>query len=138
MLRVGWVGRGEPRAELRDQQILVHPLRRIAHVAVPAVARDSLEQMERSAFSRFALSDYGAFNITKPIQFNGRRSMPVYELEGVRPEIPEDSAYWIAPNAIVVGRVRVLQHSSLWFGAVLRGDNEWITIGERSNVQDNS
>jgi carbonic anhydrase/acetyltransferase-like protein (isoleucine patch superfamily) len=43
---------------------------------------------------------------------------------------------WIAPNATLIGRVRLAQESSVWFGAVLRGDNEWITVGERSNVQD--
>jgi len=64
--------------------------------------------------------------------------MPVYDLEGIRPEFPEDDAYWVAPNAIVVGRVRLFEHASVWFGAVLRGDNDWIVIGENSNVQDNS
>lgn len=50
----------------------------------------------------------------------------------VRP--PTDS--WVAPNATLIGRVRLAHEASVWFGAVLRGDNEWITIGERSNVQD--
>jgi carbonic anhydrase/acetyltransferase-like protein (isoleucine patch superfamily) len=44
---------------------------------------------------------------------------------------------WIAPSAAVIGRVRLKPGASVWFGATLRGDNEWITIGERSNVQDN-
>ena len=43
---------------------------------------------------------------------------------------------WVAPNATLIGRVRLAHEASVWFGAVLRGDNEWITIGERSNVQD--
>lgn len=45
---------------------------------------------------------------------------------------------FVAPNAIVVGAVRLAARSSVWFGAVLRGDMERIEIGEESNVQDNS
>ncbi|HKY17861.1 MAG TPA: gamma carbonic anhydrase family protein [Rhizomicrobium sp.] len=62
--------------------------------------------------------------------------MPIYELDGVTPEIAEDC--WIAPDAVVIGKVRLLKGASIWFGAVLRGDNEWITIGPDSNVQDHS
>jgi carbonic anhydrase/acetyltransferase-like protein (isoleucine patch superfamily) len=62
--------------------------------------------------------------------------MPLYALEGIAPEVPADGQYWIAPNAVVIGRVRLLRNASVWFGAVLRGDNDWITIGENSNVQD--
>lgn len=64
--------------------------------------------------------------------------MPIYTIEGVAPEFPSDGRYWIAPTAVVIGRVRLMSNSSLWFGAVLRGDNDWITIGENSNIQDNS
>lgn len=64
--------------------------------------------------------------------------MPVYEVDGAVPEFPPGGEYWIAPNAVVMGRVRLMKHASIWFGAVLRGDNEWITIGENSNIQDNS
>ena len=64
--------------------------------------------------------------------------MPVFELEGICPEFPEDDVCWVAPNATLVGRVRLLKHASVWFGAVLRGDNDWIVVGENSNVQDNS
>jgi carbonic anhydrase/acetyltransferase-like protein (isoleucine patch superfamily) len=60
----------------------------------------------------------------------------IYALDGVSPELPVAGAYWIAPSADVVGRVRLLKNVSVWFAAVLRGDNEWITIGEGSNVQD--
>lgn len=45
-------------------------------------------------------------------------------------------AYWIAPTAVVIGRVRLERDASVWWGAVLRGDHEWITVGEGSNVQD--
>jgi len=43
---------------------------------------------------------------------------------------------WVAPNATLVGKVKLEQGASVWFGAVLRGDNELIHIGEQSNVQD--
>ncbi len=62
--------------------------------------------------------------------------MTVYALENAKPELAE--ACWVAPSADVMGRVRLLHNASVWFGAVLRGDNEWITIGENSNVQDGS
>jgi len=62
----------------------------------------------------------------------------IYQLDGEGPELPEAGRYWIAPNATVIGKVRLKLDASIWFGAVLRGDNEWIEIGENSNVQDNS
>ena len=58
-----------------------------------------------------------------------------YALDGIEPEI--DPTAWIAPTAVVLGRCRMAARSSLWFGAVVRGDNELITIGEGSNVQEN-
>jgi carbonic anhydrase/acetyltransferase-like protein (isoleucine patch superfamily) len=64
--------------------------------------------------------------------------MPLYAIEGVGPELPEEGHYWIAPTAVLIGRVRLLKNASVWFGAVLRGDNDWITVGENSNIQDNS
>jgi carbonic anhydrase/acetyltransferase-like protein (isoleucine patch superfamily) len=62
----------------------------------------------------------------------------IYELDGVRPALPDDGKYWIAPTAAVIGKVRLRSDSSIWFGAVLRGDNEWIELGERSQIQDNA
>jgi carbonic anhydrase/acetyltransferase-like protein (isoleucine patch superfamily) len=62
----------------------------------------------------------------------------IYELDGHRPELPEAGRYWIAPNASVIGKVRMKLDTSVWFGAVLRGDNEWIELGERSQIQDNA
>jgi carbonic anhydrase/acetyltransferase-like protein (isoleucine patch superfamily) len=59
-----------------------------------------------------------------------------YALDGIAPELPEEGAYWIAPSASVIGKVRLERGTSVWFGAVIRGDNELITIGENSNVQD--
>src|SRR6187402_753634 len=64
--------------------------------------------------------------------------MPIYELDGQGPEFPADGNYWIAETAVLIGRVRLKSHASIWFGAVLRGDNEWIEIGERSQIQDNA
>jgi len=64
--------------------------------------------------------------------------MPIYALEGIAPELPADASCWIAPNATVIGRVRLMANASVWFGAVLRGDNDWISVGENSNIQDNS
>jgi carbonic anhydrase/acetyltransferase-like protein (isoleucine patch superfamily) len=64
--------------------------------------------------------------------------MPIYELDGQAPEFPADGRYWVAETAVLIGRVRMKSHSSIWFGAVLRGDNEWIEIGERSQIQDNA
>ena len=64
--------------------------------------------------------------------------MARYELDGQAPELPADGNCYIADTAAVIGKVRLLNGASVWFGAVLRGDNEWIEIGENSNVQDNS
>src|SRR6266852_8976196 len=64
--------------------------------------------------------------------------MAIFELDGVAPELPADGRYWIADSASVIGRVRLLTDTSVWFGSVLRGDNEWIELGARSQIQDNS
>ena len=64
--------------------------------------------------------------------------MAIYELDGQGPELPADGRYWIAETASVIGRVRLKSHASIWFGSVLRGDNEWIELGERSQIQDNA
>lgn len=64
--------------------------------------------------------------------------MAIYEIDGVKPEMPDDGHWWIAETATVIGRVRLKNDASVWWGAVLRGDNEWIEIGERSQVQDNA
>ena len=62
--------------------------------------------------------------------------MPIYALQDWRPELPDEDEHWIAPNATLIGRVRLAKGVSVWFGSVLRGDNDWITVGERSNIQD--
>jgi carbonic anhydrase/acetyltransferase-like protein (isoleucine patch superfamily) len=62
--------------------------------------------------------------------------MTVLRLGDKQPELPLEGEYWIAPNATVLGNVILRPGASVWFGAVLRGDNEPITLGEDSNVQD--
>ena len=64
--------------------------------------------------------------------------MAIYELDGQGPDLPADGNYFIADTATVIGKVRLKAGASVWFGAVLRGDNEWIEIGEGANVQENS
>jgi len=64
--------------------------------------------------------------------------MAVYELDGQAPDLPADGRYWIADRAAVIGRVRLMRDASVWFNVVLRGDNEWIELGERSQIQDNA
>jgi carbonic anhydrase/acetyltransferase-like protein (isoleucine patch superfamily) len=60
--------------------------------------------------------------------------MPTYRIGEDTPDLAPDA--WVAPGAHVIGRVRLAAQVSVWFGAVLRGDNEPIAIGARSNVQD--
>jgi carbonic anhydrase/acetyltransferase-like protein (isoleucine patch superfamily) len=62
--------------------------------------------------------------------------MPLYALDGVRPELPASGVAWVAPTAVLIGRVRLAEAASVWWGAVLRGDNELIDIGAGSNLQD--
>jgi carbonic anhydrase/acetyltransferase-like protein (isoleucine patch superfamily) len=63
--------------------------------------------------------------------------MPIYELDGQGPDLPEPDRCYVADTAVLIGRVRLKPDASVWFGSVLRGDNEWIEIGEGSNVQEN-
>ena len=58
----------------------------------------------------------------------------IWELDRIAPDIAEDA--WIAPDAQIIGRVVIEPGASIWWGAVLRGDNEEIRIGRGSNVQD--
>ena len=62
--------------------------------------------------------------------------MAIYALGDVTPVFPETGNYWIAPDAQVMGDIVLKENASVWFGAVLRGDNDPIVIGENSNVQD--
>lgn len=62
--------------------------------------------------------------------------MALYALGDDAPQLAAGA--WAADSAQLIGRVRLAEGASVWYGAVLRGDNEWITIGARSNVQDGS
>ncbi|SDL25779.1 gamma carbonic anhydrase family protein [Paracoccus chinensis] len=58
----------------------------------------------------------------------------IWELDGIAPEIAPDA--WVAPDAQLIGRIVLEEEASVWWAAVLRGDNEEIRIGRGSNVQD--
>ena len=62
--------------------------------------------------------------------------MAIYQLGDDAPRIAATA--WVADSAQLIGRVQLGEGASVWYGAVLRGDNEWITLGARSNVQDGS
>ena len=62
--------------------------------------------------------------------------MAIYALGDVAPVLPESGNYWVAPDAQVMGNIVLNENASVWFNAVLRGDNDPIIIGENSNVQD--
>ena len=64
--------------------------------------------------------------------------MTIYALDGQAPEFPQSGEYWVADTAVLIGKVRLKHEASVWFGAVVRGDNEWIELGERSQIQDNA
>ena len=64
--------------------------------------------------------------------------MTIYALDGQVPEFPQSGECWIADTAVLIGKVRLKHEASVWFGAVVRGDNEWIELGERSQIQDNA
>jgi carbonic anhydrase/acetyltransferase-like protein (isoleucine patch superfamily) len=60
----------------------------------------------------------------------------VFEFDGKRPQLDPDA--YVAPTAALIGDVRLAAGASVWFGAVLRGDDSWIEVGEGSNIQDNA
>ena len=64
--------------------------------------------------------------------------MAIYALDGLTPDLPDNGSYYIADTAVLIGRVRLKTDASVWFGSVLRGDNEWIELGARSQIQDNA
>lgn len=59
----------------------------------------------------------------------------IYALGDDQPKIAEDA--WLAPGCHVIGKVDLAPKSSVWFGATLRGDNEWITVAAGTNIQEN-
>lgn len=62
--------------------------------------------------------------------------MTLYALGDKRPVLPETGRFYVAPGAQVIGDVRIGTDVTIWFNAVLRGDNDTITLGEGSNIQD--
>lgn len=64
--------------------------------------------------------------------------MTLYALNDSKPQLPPEGEYWVAPNASVIGNVILHTNASVWFGAVLRGDNDPIVVGPDSNIQDGS
>ncbi|MDR6758566.1 carbonic anhydrase/acetyltransferase-like protein (isoleucine patch superfamily) [Mycoplana sp. BE70] len=64
--------------------------------------------------------------------------MPLYALGNHVPALPADDRCWIAPDAQVIGKVVIGEDVGIWFGATLRGDNEPITLGARTNIQENT
>ena len=64
--------------------------------------------------------------------------MPIYALADADLEVEDENAFWVAPTAVLIGRIVLKKNASVWWGAVLRGDNDPIVIGENSNVQDGS
>ncbi|CAN5290734.1 gamma carbonic anhydrase family protein [soil metagenome] len=64
--------------------------------------------------------------------------MTIYALGDRSPQLPPEGEYWVAPNAVVLGDVILKRGASVWFGAILRGDTDTLTVGENSNIQDGS
>ncbi|WP_353641432.1 gamma carbonic anhydrase family protein [Mesorhizobium sp. WSM2239] len=64
--------------------------------------------------------------------------MPLYAIDGAGPQFEDESSNWIAPDATLIGNVQLGRDVGIWFGAVIRGDNEAIVIGARSNVQEHA
>ncbi len=62
--------------------------------------------------------------------------MPLYEIDGLRPSLPEDGSSWVAPSADVIGDARLGREVGIWFGAVIRADNTPILVGDRTNIQE--
>ena len=64
--------------------------------------------------------------------------MPLYAIDGTQPSFADADTNWIAPDATLIGDVRVGRNAGFWFGVVIRGDNEPITIGADTNVQEHT
>ena len=62
--------------------------------------------------------------------------MPVYRLGTRVPNLPAADRYWIAPDANVIGSVTLGDDVGIWFGATLRGDNDPMTVGRGTNIQE--
>lgn len=64
--------------------------------------------------------------------------MPLYAIDGTKPSFEDEHSSWIAPNATVIGNVRIGRDVGIWFGVVIRGDNDQIDIGAGTNVQEHT
>ena len=64
--------------------------------------------------------------------------MPTYAIDGKAPHFEDADSNWIAPDATLIGDIKVGRNAGFWFGVVIRGDNEPITIGADSNVQEHT
>ena len=62
----------------------------------------------------------------------------IYELGHMKPTLPNNSDFWIAPNSFVIGNVIMKEGTSVWFGTTIRGDNEIVTINRGTNIQENT
>src|SRR5262249_23295334 len=84
----------------------------------------------------------GGHGFVLPEEFPPAPTVPYpdshWDWEAIHTKPQIDPTAWVAPGAIVYGRVRLKAHCSIWFGCVLRGDQEWIEVGEETNVQDGS
>jgi carbonic anhydrase/acetyltransferase-like protein (isoleucine patch superfamily) len=60
--------------------------------------------------------------------------MAIYELDGLVPQIADTA--WVADSAQVIGNVHLAEHSSIWFGTIMRGDTEPLSVGKGSNIQE--
>lgn len=107
-------------------------------VTIPGV----LVQGARRAFP---LTDHDAILETWPLAADNAITPPVvpfpahhWDWKAIQSRTLVDPSAWIAPGVDLYGRVRVGARSSIWFGCVLRGDQEWIEVGNDSNIQDGS
>ena len=64
--------------------------------------------------------------------------MPIYTLDGTAPRFEEEGSNWIAPDAVLIGNIDVGRNVGVWFGVVIRGDNDAIVIGADTNVQEHT
>jgi carbonic anhydrase/acetyltransferase-like protein (isoleucine patch superfamily) len=64
--------------------------------------------------------------------------MPIFMLDGHAPQFEHRESNWIAPDATLIGKVFLGENAGIWFGAVLRGDNELVRVGRNTNVQEHT
>lgn len=107
-----------------------------ASLLLPAPGSGRPEGMRHDAGSASLSPAIGAACTAAREGADRESGMPIYALDGLTPELPGPDRRYIAPDAHVIGRVILGADVSIWFGAVLRGDNEPISVGARSNIQE--